>query len=454
MVPVVGWLLAALPAQELERAIQAAEALGARTGVAVADDQGHVMFRHRATEAFAPASNMKVLTAATVLQGLGAEHQFVTRFSLRSGRLVVAASGDPNWITGTAHSPEVIFGEVAAALQRLHVTTVRGIDYDAGTFVGPERPATWPQDQLHTYYCAPTGPFVLEQGTFSVGISASSGAAADLHLAAPLTNTALRNSVQMVDSSKGATYGAIDQGETVLVRGKFYRRSTPVTIRTAVVEPAAWYDAALRRALGIAGITINPAATVAAADAVVHEYKTALSASILRMLEDSSNFDAEQCVRVLGQHTAGDGSLAGGLAAMHAQLKVLLGDIPEGVVLLDGSGLSKDNRLTPATLVAALHACQRGHGGKVLRDALPIAGQTGTLEDRFERTALVGRVHAKTGWIRGASALSGLIERRDGTVRWFSILMNYDPKKNGFNKELKELQEAMVAAIDKLGAER
>ncbi len=454
MAIVLGCWLAALPAQELERAIQAAEALGARTGVAVVDDQGHVLFRHRAAEAFAPASNLKVLSAAAVLQGLGADHAFVTRFALRAGRLVVTASGDPNWITGSAHSPDVIFGEVAAALQRMQVTTLRGIDYDAGTFVGPDRPATWPQDQLYTYYCAPTGPFVLEQGTFSVAIAASSGATADLHIAAPLTDLPVRNSVQMVNAAKGATYGAIDQGTLVQVRGKFYRRSSPVTIRTAAADPATWYDAALRRALGRAGITIEPGATVSAADGVVHEYRTAIASAILRMLEDSSNFDAEQCVRVLGQHTAGDGSLAGGLGAMHAQLKVLLGSIPEGVVLQDGSGLSKNSRVTPAMLVAALSAVQRGHGGKVLRDALPIAGRTGTLEGRFEHTDLVGRVHAKTGWIRGASALSGLVERRDGSVRWFSILMNYDPKKDGFNKELKELQEKMVAAIDKLGAER
>jgi len=448
---VVGWLLAALPAQELERAIQAAEALGARTGVAVADGEGKVLFRHRATEAFAPASNMKVLTAAAVLQGLGADHQFVTQFALHEGRLVVRASGDPNWITGTAHSPEAIFGEVAAVLQRLHVTTVRGIDLEPGSFRGPDRPATWPRDQLYTYYCAPTGPFVLEQGTFSIGLSASHGALAEVNLAAPLVDTTLRNAVEMVDTAKGASYGAIDHGDSVQVRGKFYRRSPPVVIRTAAQDPATWYEAALRHALGLAGIAIDPTSTVSVADTVLHEHRTALSASMLRMLEDSSNFDAEQCLRVLGDHLTGDGSLAGGLAAMRAELEVLLGTIPEGVVLLDGSGLSKGNRLTPGTLVAALQACQRGHGGKVLRDALPIAGQTGTLEDRFVRTDLVGRVHAKTGWIRGASALSGIVEQSDGQVRWFSILMNYDPRKDGLNKDLKQLQEAMVAAIDKLG---
>ena len=58
--------------------------------------RGAVLFRHRAAEAFAPASNLKVLTAAAVLQGLGADHAFVTRFALRAGRLVVTATRSTN----------------------------------------------------------------------------------------------------------------------------------------------------------------------------------------------------------------------------------------------------------------------------------------------------------------------------------------------------------------------
>jgi len=450
----MGCLLAALPAQGLERAVQAAEALGARTGVAVADGEGRVLFRHRADEAFAPASNMKLLTAAAVLRGLGPDYQFVTRFFLRSGRLVVTASGDPNWITGTAHAPEVVFGEVAAALQRLQVTALRGIDLEPGTFVGPSRPATWPKDQLYTYYCAPTGAFVLDQGTFAMAITAGRGAAAEVHIAGPVVGTPVRGAIEMADKAKGSTYGAIDQGSTVLVRGKFYRKSPPVTIRTAVVDPAVWYEAALRQALSSAGIVVAAGAEVGVADGPVHEYKTDLSASLLRMLEDSSNFDAEQCLRCLGQKQGGDGSLAGGMAVMHRQLVELLGELPVGVALLDGSGLSKDNRLTAGMLLGSLQSSHRGPGGKLLREALPVAGRSGTLEDRFAQSDLIGRVRAKTGWIRGASALSGMVERRDGTVRWFSILMNYDPRKNGLNKDLKELQETMVQAIEKLGAER
>ncbi len=437
-------------AQSIEQAVAAAEALGARTGVAVADGDGRVVYRHRATEAFAPASNMKLLTAAAVLQGLGADYEFVTRFRLRAGRLVVEASGDPNWLRDTKHAPELVFDDVAAALQRMEVKAIAGIELEAGTFLGPARPATWPQDQLTTYYCAPTGPFVLEQGTLVVGIEAGGGDKAMVRLVAPLADLPVRGAIDLVDQ-KGAVYGATDVGDAVTVRGHFYRKAPPVTIRTAMQDPAVWYLAALRRALAIAGVTVGGSASPIA-DTFVLAHSSELRQALVRMLEDSSNFDAEQCLRVLGDHCRHDGSLAGGLAAMQEQLRKQIKEVPDGVVLLDGSGLSKDNRLTPGMLVVALFSSRDGPGGALLRECLPVAGKTGTLAERFVGSDLVGRVRAKTGWIRGASALSGLVQRQDGSVRWFSILMNYDAKKDGFNKELKALQEQIVSAIDAMGS--
>lgn len=447
------------PAQSIERAVAAAEALGARTGVAVCDAAGHVLYRHRATEPMAPASNMKVLTAAAVLHGLGADYEFKTRFRLQGGRLVVQASGDPNWIHETEHAGERVFANVAAALQRLSVREIAGIDLEPGTFVGPARPATWPQDQLHTYYCAPTGPFVIEQSTLVVGIAAAAGRSdADVHMIAPSTDLPLRGAIEITDRSKGATYGASDTGNAVTVRGRFYRKSPPVSIRTAMRDPAVWYLASLRQALAKAGITVGSGLTGGAggagADTLVYEHRSRLAPAMLRMLEDSSNFDAEQCLRVLGHHTLGDGSLGGGMLALEQQVKKQLGQVPEGIVLADGSGLSRQNRLTAGTLVVALFASCNGPGGTLLRDCLPVAGRSGTLSGRFAGTNLVGRVRAKTGWIRGASSLSGIVERADGTRRWFSILMSYDSKQDGLNKDLKQLQEQIVAAIDGTGFER
>lgn len=437
----------ALAQTSLRDAIAAAEALGARTGVVATDASGAIRFRHRPNELFAPASNQKLLTAAALLGGLGAEFRFTTRFALRAGRLLVTASGDPNWLTGSAHAPEVVFAELAAALQKLGVRALAGIDLEPGVFRGPARPATWPADQLQTYYCAPTGPFVLDLGTFSLRVASTRGAVADAAVVAPLCDLPLRGAIEMVEAQKGAVYGALEQNGAVVVRGKLFRRAAPAVVKTAVGDPATFYLAALRRALAEAGIRCDAAGT-AVPDGEVFVYQSELAPALLRMLEDSSNFDAEQCLRVLGA-VGGDGSLAGGMASMHQQLRRLVGELPPGVVLLDGSGLSKDNRLSPELLVAAMQAAAQLPGGRMLHDALPIAGRSGTLEERFRGTNLVGRVHAKTGWIRGASALSGALDRADGSRRWFAILMNYDPKQNGLNKDLKQLQEAIVAALDR-----
>lgn len=450
---VSSWLLASLvgvgahaSAQGIARAVAAAEALGARTGVAVCDAGGRWLVRHGAADAFAPASNMKVLTAAAVVNGLGADYHFTTTFALRGGRLVVVASGDPNWIQDSLHDSAHVFAAVARALVQKGVAAVGGIDLDAGDFTGPGRPATWPQDQLQTYYCAPTGPFVLEQGTFALRVEPR-GTVAAAAVIAPFVDVPVRGAIELVDRSKGAVYGAVDQGDGVKVNGRFPRRGSPATIRTAVAEPAWWYEQALRKALADAGVRVGEPAQVA--DQVVHQHRSDLRLAVLRMLEDSSNFDAEQCLRVLGHHKRADGSLAGGVAALHDEVAKLVGRVPEGCVLVDGSGLSKQNRLSAGLLAAVLVKSNATSAGPLLRACLPVAGQTGTLQERFRGTDLVGRVRAKTGWIRGASALSGLVERRDGSVRFFAILMNYDPKKDGLNRDLKQLQEDIVAAIDR-----
>ena len=448
------WLATAAVGQRdrIERAVREAESRGVRTGVAICDDDGDVLFRHRAAEAFAPASNMKLLTAAALLQGLGKDFTFQTVFRVAEGELVVEASGDPNWIRGSAHDPDKLFGRVVAALRERGVRSLRGVRLDAGAFTGPGRPSTWPQNQLYTYYCAPTGGFVLEQGTFLTRIARSGGSAANVRLLAPATGYEIQGSIREVSSRKGATYGAIDQDGAVRVRGKFYRKSPPVEIRTAVNHPERWYEDALQHALRGGGVRVARGAA-AHAGGVVYRHASSLRPALRRILEDSSNFDAEQCLRVLGARTQRDGSLAGARKALREQVVALVGQEPVGLEVFDGSGLSKENRLTPGLLVVAMFELERRGLGDALRDALPVAGRTGTLRSRFRGTDLVDRVRAKTGWIRGASSLSGVVTCADGERRWFSILMNYDRSRGGLNKDLKKLQEQIVAAAAGVRAE-
>src|SRR5262249_27170763 len=157
--------------------------------------------------------------------------------------------------------------------------------------------------------------------------------------------------------------------------------------------------------------------------------------------------------RVLGAQKGGDGSLQGGVAAATAQIGRLLGGAAEGgadgLSMLDGSGLSRDNRVTPRLLVRLLGAVLHGDQAQALMQALPVGAESGTLGKRSANSPVAGRVHGKTGWIRGVSALSGILERRDGSRCLFSILMNYDPRKSGLNQQLKALQEQIVEALDR-----
>lgn len=438
-------------AQSIGAVVAAAERAGARTGVAVVDRYGKLLYRHRETEAFAPASNLKIVTALAFLDALGSDFEFETQFWLRDGVLVVHASGDPNWRTGSAHDPAAAFDQVAAALRGAGVRAVRDVRLDPGVFAGSAgveiaRPAQWPADQLHLEYCAPTSAFLLDAGMYGVRVQQAGGAVPAVAVFRPAFPMPAQHDLKACTGKQRPVYGAMDHGDYVKVHGRYGSLREPFEFAAVMQDPARWYEGLLRWRLQAGGIAVVGTAEVGA-DRLVANIRTPVLPALQRVLEDSSNVDAEQFVRVLGAQLRRDGSLAGGLAALRARLEKRLGGWPKDAVLCDGSGLSAGNRLTPGLIVAALLTFGAGATDNPFRDCLPVAGRTGTLEDRFVRSPLQGRVRAKTGWIRGASSLSGVLEDEGGNVRYFSILMNYDPARGGFNRECKELQERIVAAI-------
>jgi D-alanyl-D-alanine carboxypeptidase/D-alanyl-D-alanine-endopeptidase (penicillin-binding protein 4) len=93
-----------------------------------------------------------------------------------------------------------------------------------------------------------------------------------------------------------------------------------------------------------------------------------------------------------------------------------------GVRLVDGSGLSPDDRVTCPALLAAVELGTRT-GERALRDGLPIAARTGTLATRFVGDPLAGRLRAKTGHIDGVVGLAGVVATSDGELS-FAFVAN------------------------------
>jgi PBP4 family serine-type D-alanyl-D-alanine carboxypeptidase len=134
----------------------------------------------------------------------------------------------------------------------------------------------------------------------------------------------------------------------------------------------------------------------------------------------SDNFEAEMLLKELGAVQADAGTSAAG-AGVVTGLLAQAGVPLAGVRIVDGSGLSPLDRLTPAAVVALLQAMWNDPEQRLeLLSSLPLAARTGTLHDRMLHTAAAGLVRAKTGTTDNASALSGFV----GDRYVFAILQN------------------------------
>lgn len=144
---------------------------------------------------------------------------------------------------------------------------------------------------------------------------------------------------------------------------------------------------------------------------------------VAEMLETSDDNTAELLLKEIGLQASGAGTRAAGSAAVLATLSSW--GIPiDGVVVTDGSGLDRSNQVPCDTMSGVLdHAGTSGP----LFDGLPVAGESGTLEELFVGSTVAGRLRAKTGTLREVKALSGFVTAIDGSVVRFSFILNGPP---------------------------
>jgi D-alanyl-D-alanine carboxypeptidase/D-alanyl-D-alanine-endopeptidase (penicillin-binding protein 4) len=146
-----------------------------------------------------------------------------------------------------------------------------------------------------------------------------------------------------------------------------------------------------------------------------------------RTMKESDNLGAECVLRHLGLKAAGPpGTAQKGLAVVRSYLAEL--ELAEnGFHIVDASGVSHYNLVSADLLVRVLRdMASRTATFSQFKGTLPIAGQDGTLQDRMKGTPAEGQILAKTGTIRGVSALAGYAVRDDGEALAFAILIqNY-----------------------------
>jgi D-alanyl-D-alanine carboxypeptidase/D-alanyl-D-alanine-endopeptidase (penicillin-binding protein 4) len=156
------------------------------------------------------------------------------------------------------------------------------------------------------------------------------------------------------------------------------------------------------------------------------------------MLNDSENNVAEALYRQVAIARGLPATWAGGREAAR-QVLADLGIDASGMALLDGSGLSRRDRVSPRFLADVLRMARVTNPAPFTAmfasEALPLSGRTGTLDDRYGRfttkqsRCAQGLVHAKTGTLFDTIGLSGVASATSGGERIFSMLVNHRPQR-------------------------
>jgi D-alanyl-D-alanine carboxypeptidase/D-alanyl-D-alanine-endopeptidase (penicillin-binding protein 4) len=407
---------------------------GARVAALVVDAaDGRVLFARDPDLALAPASNQKRLTALAVLSTLGPAHRFVTRAladrtpDAEGGveTLALQGGGDPG--LGTEE-----WGRFAAALARTGLRHVRGsLLLDASVLDAQRWHPSWGAVPDRGYL-GPVAGLSANSGAYQVYVSpgAEPGAAPRVEIdpVVPYLSVVVR--AVTVAAGEPAVLGVESQPgpgrETVVVTGTIAADASTERISRCVSDVVSFAGAVARRQLGLAGITVDGPTRIgeAPADSVplLAFEGPALSEIVGLLLKHSNNTMAETLIKDLGARSGSQGSWRLGVAALRDAL-VARGIDVDGLVLVDGSGLSRQDRGTPRALVGALRvAAQDFSLGPELRAALPIAGRDGTLRSRFKEGA--APVRAKNGHLDGVVALSGYAQGPDASDRIFSLVLN------------------------------
>jgi serine-type D-Ala-D-Ala carboxypeptidase/endopeptidase (penicillin-binding protein 4) len=455
-----GRAIALCPAQltpQLDAALNQPPLDTAYTGM-VLQTQGpapRTLYSRNGDRLFTPASNIKLLTTAAALHRLGGDYRLRTSIysaNADSTTLRVMGQGDP---TVTDAELDALAQQIAqAGVQRVSLLVV-----DDSYFPGFATNPTWEWGDAQFAFAAPVNSLILNRNAIAVQIAPTqvgSPLSVVVARALPAGPLAIVNdSLTVASGSPTAPLSIWRSGDspTLRVTGQMALGSNPRTLDLAVLNPAQQFAAALQQALQQRSIPVGQTViTQTPTSAPGSELAALLSPPLGELLmaanRDSDNLYAEVLFKTLGITAGGtvsEASQAGGAAVK--TVLAALGVNSDPLRLADGSGLSRHNLVSPIALVETLQAMAEHPQRDIFRASLAIAGQSGTLRNRFVGTVLDGRVQGKTGALTGNVSLSGYLQPPNYDPLVFSIVINHS---NQHASVLREKIDALLQLVAQL----
>jgi len=400
------------------------------------------------------------------------------------GDLTLVGRGDPNLSgrslpynlkTERPLPPEHVLAELADQVVAHGVRQIEGdVVADDSFYVHDRYGSGWAQEDLVWQYGAPVSALAINDNAVFLFIApaASAGQPASITVSPASGYYEIENRLVTTSAKGGPRHLAIDRepgSRHITLWGNIPAGSPTISKALAIEEPADFCANLLAELLRQRGVVLDghprahhlemadlesPLSGVAAnegdraggdADSeeqaapenarppspaappahVLAEHVSAPLGEDIRVTNKvSQNLHAEMLLRLLGREMGSSGSASAGLAVEHAFLSQA-GVQPDEYELYDGSGLSRDDLVTPRATVKLLRYAATQSWGALYLDTLPRAGADGTLANRFERLRPGAVLSAKTGSLRHVSALSGYLTTADGRQLVFSIYVNH-----------------------------
>lgn len=407
---------------------------------------GETIFEHNAQNLYIPASNEKIITSVAALSLLKRDYRFKTDFysgggisdNILHGGLYIKGYGDP-----TLAEPHL--GYIVYQLKKRGVKEVKGgITVDDSYFNQIRRAQGWKEEWADDFYSPPISALSFNYNTIELKIhGGKTGQKPAVKIEPEGSGIAVVNNAA-TSTNKGVLTTTWQNDQTIVLRGRIRPKAT-VILKIPVQNPPLLLGNVLKHAFEQAGIKVSGPVVSGAvprwATLFYTHYSDPLSAVISEYNKNSVNVIGENLIKTLGAEFKGaPGTWENGSLVISEFLNEI--GIKNGFRVVDGSGLSLLNRVSPKTLTDIL---TYAYGNRLIAsdfiDSLPIAGVDGTLKKRFRQSDIQGRVMAKTGYLNNVRALSGYVYTKQGDVLVFSIL------DNGLGWKTKEFQSDLLIEL-------
>ncbi len=395
-------------------------------GIAITSASGQPLWSANPDTPLAPASTAKIFTTGFARSVVGGDARLATRVMGRGhvdsasglwiGTWMLDVNGDPT-LERTARSGPML-RDLAMQLKAGGIRELRGalaLTSTTGT-LATAIPTAWDGRYLGRLYAPPVGAVMLHENTvgFSVRPGRSLGEPPTIAYALPDGAEALvRISARTVAGRKARLSltslgdGGWELGGTI---GLYTRRAGASAIAD---RPERVLECAWAAALARAGVHWNREAPL------VHAAPTDAARALAELR--SAPFDSVASeVNRRSLNAGAEGLLRWASATpqaaerLTAHVRQVVGSAAN-VRLVDGSGLSPNDRVSPRTQALYLARLPRLKGAEAFPQLLPANGM-GTLRRLGHGVLPPGVVRAKTGTLDSVSALAGYLGRRDGVL--------------------------------------